>query len=159
MQPSPSGPFNTYEEFVAALSSSARLATAMSCDLKHFTAQASVYLLRMESILLACNGSQRVFTHLDPSVGNTIIRPIPGLEGEEDWEVTLIDWADSGWFPAWMQAVSFNEKLTMITTMNDLNTKERDQFLAHIAKSFGEDCTEQVDLFKDLARHIYFCLL
>jgi thiamine kinase-like enzyme len=115
MDPESSGPFDTYEEFVAALCSSARLCTAMMCGLPDFTDRESLYLQEMESTFPACNERQPVFTHLDPQLRNTIVRRIPGLEGEEDWEVTLIDWEHSGWFPAWMQAWAFEEKLEMMT--------------------------------------------
>ncbi|KAH7063876.1 hypothetical protein BKA63DRAFT_483297 [Paraphoma chrysanthemicola] len=36
-------------------------------------------------------------------------------ESAEDWEATLIDWADAGWWPAWMQAVTLHETMNMCT--------------------------------------------
>jgi thiamine kinase-like enzyme len=159
MQPGMAGPFDTYEEFVAALCSSARLTTAMGCCLKDFDARESYWLPQMESTLLACNGRQPVFTHMDPSIWNTIIRPIPGRQGEEDWEVTLIDWEYTGWFPAWLQTWSFIDKLIMITTDHTLKSEETRQYIGHVVKNLGEDYTEQVDLFRNLAEHIDYGLL
>lgn len=169
MDPESSGPFDTYEEFVAALCSSARLCTAMMCELPDFTDRESLYLQKMESTLPACNGRQPVFTHLDPQLRNTIVRRIPGPEGDEDWEVTLIDWEHSGWFPAWMQAWAFEEKLEMMTVTGgkvnrdfsnvSSNEEEMVHFTTQIVKSFGEDYALQEDLYKDLREHIVYSLL
>ncbi|KAF1919398.1 hypothetical protein BDU57DRAFT_469409 [Ampelomyces quisqualis] len=159
MQPGPSGPFDTYEEFVAALTSSAHLIRAMAINTDDFHPEEVALLSRMGSELLRCNGRQPVFTHMDPSVGNTIIRLIPGPEGEEDWEVTLIDWAESGWLPAWMQSWCLREKLTMETTMHDPNGKESDQYVEYVTKNLEGDYTKQLQLFDELRKGILYGLL
>jgi hypothetical protein len=51
-------------------------------------------------ILTSSRGLGPKFTHIDPGLHNILIRKIVQDNGTEDWEVTLIDWADSGWFPA-----------------------------------------------------------
>jgi len=159
MQPGPAGPYDTYEEFVAALMSSARLTTAMMTQFEDFWPEQSDALSRMESGLRACNGRRPVFTHMDPSVHNTVIRQIVKPGGEEDWEVTLIDWAEAGWLPAWMQTWCLKEKLNMITTMETPNAAEALEYVEYVATHLGEDYTDQRELFEDLRRDISYGLL
>jgi hypothetical protein len=159
VQQSASGPFDTYEESTTALTSSARMIQAVRNRLPEFHSSESNALSRMGTTLRSCNGRQPVFTHMDPNVGNTIIRQIVGPEGRADWEVTLIDWSEAGELPAWMQTRCLKEKLTMMSSIEDPNAEETRQFVEYVATCLGEDYTDQIELFVDLQHNLICGLL
>ncbi|KAH5197676.1 hypothetical protein HBI18_109490 [Parastagonospora nodorum] len=159
MQPGASGPFDTYEEFITALTTSARGIQAVGNILPEFHSSELNALSRMETTLRSCNGRQPVLTHMDPSVGNTIIRQIVGPEGKEDWEVTLIDWSEAGWLPAWMQTWCLKETLTMVSSVEKINAAETLEYVEYVATRLGEDYTDQRELFVDLQHNLTYGLL
>ncbi|KAH9876404.1 hypothetical protein J1614_003535 [Plenodomus biglobosus] len=61
--------------------------------------------------------SRPTFTNVDPALDNIIVRQVQNTQdGTEDWEVTLIDWAYSGWYPEWVQADTLNESVGFWTS-------------------------------------------
>lgn len=99
------GPYNTYENCISAMYTAAKLQASVCHNGKDLTTEADSSLSNFKRTLTACMGHKPTLTHLDPSLQNIIVRPIQGTEEHaSDWEVTLIDWADFGWLPAWMQA-------------------------------------------------------
>jgi hypothetical protein len=165
--PGLAGPYDTYEDFVAALSNAVHLVRTLSSRVEEFFPQESLYLSQIESTLLTCNGRQPTFTHLDPAKHNIIARPFTNSHSEEDWEVTLIDWAYSGWCPAWLQAVSLWQRLWtgwvpltpwkpgVVHTYPEL----KDDLSREVASTFDEDYTAQVEFFKLMSDKIRYTFL
>jgi hypothetical protein len=156
MKPEYHGPFNTYEEFVAALTSTIYMSAAIGTKGNDFHPILASDLSPVESTLVTCNGRQPTFTHLDPGMQNIMVRPIAGPQGTEDWEVTLIDWAYSGWCPAWVQAVSIQEKMHVFSGLKD---EGRDQMVKAILDSFGEDYTGLVEMFIYFNQYSIYCIM
>jgi hypothetical protein len=154
VQPGLAGPYDTYEDFVAALSSAVHLVVATRSYAEEFHHTEELPLSQLKNMLLTCNGRQPTFTHLDTAMHNIIARSFVNADGEEDWEVTLIDWADSGWCPAWVQAVSLHEKL-----WTGFYPNAKDDLSRQVLSTFGEDYTAQVDFFKILRDKTHYAFL
>jgi hypothetical protein len=69
-----------------------------------------IFLSEYKLALETCTPVDRkpVFTHVDPGLKNIILRRTHNHP--PDWEVTLIEWAGAGWFPAWVQGASFAQR-------------------------------------------------
>ncbi|KAF2818285.1 hypothetical protein CC86DRAFT_238921, partial [Ophiobolus disseminans] len=99
-----SGPYKTYEEFISALKTGAEVQCSISSWGSNFAPGVPLWLDKFVPTLATANGREPVFTHIDPALRNMIIRPLEGtMATAKDYEVILIDWSFSGWFPAWMQ--------------------------------------------------------
>jgi len=128
----PCGPYDTYEEFAAAVIRSGETCALVSILSEKERLPEDVELLLSEYKLALETSTARepFFTHVDPGPKNTVVRRIPGTQDHApDWEVTLIDWAGAGWFPAWVQGACFKNR-------------------------YGITDIQQQKLYPDLANHI-----
>lgn len=140
-------PYDTYDAFAQAAYNAAELSAAkryISPDL--YEDQVSD-LIAFKSVLNCCAGRDPRFTHLDIQMRNMIATPIGGSsEGDaQDWEVTMIDWADAGWFPAWAQAVLLRGKLHLFTQDMKDHEEERFELVDAIWKDLGEQSYANVE--------------
>jgi hypothetical protein len=99
------GPFNTYEEIVSAMfyswvKSQSLNYTSLVWDDTFESDTAELF-----SLIAGFEPHEPKFTWIDPKPANIIIQPIQKDDGTEDWDVVLIDWEYSGWYPAWVQAM------------------------------------------------------
>jgi hypothetical protein len=147
-----SGSYDTYEDFASAVSTSTELtATMCSFTLQWHPIEESC-LSTIMLTLLTCTGRQPTLTHMDPGPKNIIVRQVKGKDSDDDdWEATFIDWADCGWYPAYMQTVAFH----LLTDMIDMGPfcavpEAEEQFLSKILQNMEDPYTEQVSLFKKL---------
>ena len=123
------GPYNTYENCVSGMYTASELQESMWHDGKDLTTEAELALSNFKRTLTTGKGHEPTLTHLDPSLQNIIVRPLQGTEGpESDWEVTLIDWADLGWLPGWMQAVAFSQQVVMFHGWEEPDEHAKIQF-------------------------------
>ncbi|KAF2878228.1 hypothetical protein BDV95DRAFT_533480 [Massariosphaeria phaeospora] len=80
---------------------------------------------------------------------------IPATEtSAEDWEVTLIDWADCGWYPAWMQIVAFSQCIHMFTDDADIDWDARKHFVENALQNIEDPYLEQIELVKTANRRL-----
>ena len=96
------GPYNTYEEFASAIYRSFELHRAYS-DEKGFPPSYAATMAKLQSMCSDWDPHEPTFTWMDPKPMNVIAQPIKGHDGNEDWEVVLLDWECCGWYPAWLQ--------------------------------------------------------
>jgi hypothetical protein len=106
------GPYETYEEFTSAVIRSAEVSAMISRVQKgeQLYEDQDTFLSEYKLALETCTPTdcEPVLTHVDPGLKNIIFRHTHNHP--PDWEVTLIDWAGAGWFPAWVQGVSFVQR-------------------------------------------------
>ncbi|KAI8941570.1 hypothetical protein NX059_002785 [Plenodomus lindquistii] len=137
----PCGPYADYKEFCTAVLKAAQLHAAR--DLRKFEEVPELLepLLELEAKMETWD-STPVFTHIDPAFKNIIVRKVETSDGPTDWEVTLIDWAHCGWYPAWMQAVAFS--ILRIITIDYVkcsgisHDEERREIMEVISQSYGK---------------------
>jgi hypothetical protein len=168
------GPYKTYEEFLSALNTGVEVQRSISNLGVDFRPEVPLWVDKLVPTLAASNGREPVFTHTDPALRNMIIRPLEGtMATARDYEVTLIDWAYSGWLPAWMQMVAFDKKLTM-HDMDALRKGNYDfdengriigidkepykQLMAKIAHGLGNPSEEERKFFGDFGMQTDYCL-
>lgn len=145
---SPCGPYNTYEECISAMHRAAEVQVAMCNIVEDLYPHQETLLLKFKPTLTTCNGHEPTLTHLDPSLRNIIVRRTQGSKKHvANWEVTLIDWADMGWLPAWMQAVALDHKVCMFNAHGRDNLAKQ-EFMENVTRAFQEPYTEQKRLFK-----------
>jgi aminoglycoside phosphotransferase (APT) family kinase protein len=167
LEPGMAGPYDTYEDFVAALSNSLHLVRALCSYLEEFHPLESLALSQFESTLLTFNACQPTFTHVDPALHNIIARQFTNSRGEEDWEVTLIDWEYSGWFPAYFQAVTLWERLWTgwfpiakgPWKPGETYPEQKDDLSREVTSTLEEDYTAQVEFFKLMGEKIDYITL
>lgn len=104
------GPFNTYEELVSAMfyawvNFQALNYTSLVWDDTFESDTAELF-----SLIAGFEPQEPKFTWIDPKPANVIVQPIQKDDGTEDWDVVLIDWEYSGWYPAWVQAMQVEKK-------------------------------------------------
>ncbi|KAJ4365484.1 hypothetical protein N0V95_000419 [Ascochyta clinopodiicola] len=108
-----SGPYETYADFTAAVMRSAEVCAILGRRQQGEQLREEQDSLLSEYQLALETSTDRtpVFTHVDPALKNRIFRRIPATPDRPvDWEVTLIDWAGAGWFPAWVQGAAFVQR-------------------------------------------------
>lgn len=132
------GPYDTYEEYVAAVISSAEvncIIGGVNKGERLFEDQElmlSEYKLGLET----CTVRKPVFTHVDPDPKNIIFRRIPETQDQAaDFEVTLIDWDGAGWLPAWVQGACFQANISMHDSVGNYN---EDDNLAFVDRFYGD---------------------
>jgi hypothetical protein len=150
------GPYHTYEDLVSAIYTSAELTGTICCGSKDWVGSQEACLAAIKSTLTGCKGSQPTLTHLDPAGKNIIIRRVEGTDGEDEvWEATFIDWADCGWYPAWMQTVAFHTQGYMdgegdMTEQEETKAlREMERWRNSVLQGFEDPYEEQVSLFKE----------
>ncbi|KAH7396670.1 hypothetical protein DE146DRAFT_756379 [Phaeosphaeria sp. MPI-PUGE-AT-0046c] len=151
----PSGLYNTYEDFLSALYRAVEICAVTLKSGPELHPDTASPLSRFNDTRATCKGTRPVFTHVNPHLMNIIVRPFYNTEeNTEDWEVTLIDFEDCGFLPAWMQAVTLRERLNMWSKGNSDFGQDNDEewlhFLNTIIQGFGEDYTEQVEYMHNL---------
>ncbi|EAT83029.1 hypothetical protein HBI56_070280 [Parastagonospora nodorum] len=102
------GPYETYEEFCAAIYRARQLKDAMSNSLPEWHPTDAELTARFISTLSGWAPNEPKFTWIDPQITNIIARQVTADDGSEDWEVFLIDWEGTGWYPAWLQGVQLS---------------------------------------------------
>lgn len=88
-------------------------------------------------------------------------RPIFNADGNGDvvdWEVILIDWADSGWYPTWVQAVAVWQRLQICIEEEFLEEKQ-DQFKELVLNDFEQSFSKHIELFKILELRTGYSIL
>jgi serine/threonine protein kinase len=163
------GPFDSIRDFLSETVYSMLVTAVTGSLLPEFTCNELEHIAHYESTLATCSGTKPIFTHSDPSLHNIIARPI---RDGQDWEVTLIDWAWCGWYPAYMQTVflhayiglrrpineiveeSDDKVMTKIqqfyASIGELDVEATDHFLGTIERSFEELYSEQLKLIKEM---------
>ncbi|KAI8940717.1 hypothetical protein NX059_001983 [Plenodomus lindquistii] len=159
------GPYDSYADFCNAAMASFRrdVAISLSCPFTEEEDHARQLLLlsELESKMASWHAiSQPTFTHIDPNPNNIIVRQIQDSQGGEDWEVTFIDWAHCGWFPKWMQAVTWREAYHIGAEAPDgswkVHTQEAKEMREMVFQQMGEETyDEQVDLFGRMNEHCH----
>jgi hypothetical protein len=99
------GPYKTYEEYCAALYRARQVQNAISNDVKEWYQGEQELNAELVSVLSGWEPHEPKLTWMDPALANVVARQIQGDDGSEDWEVTLIDWELTGWYPAWVQGM------------------------------------------------------
>jgi aminoglycoside phosphotransferase (APT) family kinase protein len=146
------GPYNNYRDMLSASIHKLKVQAVTCYDNPKFLGKEIEYITQFESTLATCSGHEPTFTHPDPALHNIIARPI---RDGEDWEVTLIDWEDSGWHPAWMQAVAFRLRLDIVDKQ-EINREETDHFVGKVLESFGESYSEQFEVFEQMLFTLHY---
>lgn len=153
----PSDPYDTYENFISDACANAQVSRALGGSREEWNAKDVEYLSKMERILRNCTGMMPTFTHVSPALQNIIVKPLGG-SGEDavDWEVTLIDWANRGWFPAWAQAVTLNDRFYLSTPDQVDHRPELDEAMEVFCANFEESYSEQIALFDELEEKLFY---
>ncbi|KAH9879246.1 hypothetical protein J1614_002685 [Plenodomus biglobosus] len=150
------GPFDSYGDFCKTVVATARFRAASSAFKFEDNPEKVLVLSDLESKIESWSNSRPTFTHIDISPGNVIVRQIQNPDdGNEDWEVTMIDWANSGWYPQWMQAVTIEHSLH-VYDLEDCYPEERPELLELISEFWEESYTEQVELFIRLSDLLHY---
>jgi hypothetical protein len=136
------GPYDNYRDLLSASIDTLHVLSVLGYESPEFLSNEPEHIAQVESTLATCSGLEPTFTHLDPAMNN-IIRPI---RDGEDWEVTWIDWEDSGWLPAYMQVVAIRNKLFLARGYEDLR-EETNQMMGKVYESFPESYTKQLEIF------------
>lgn len=103
------GPYNTYEEFCSVIYRAYELAHAAQGRGTEWHPVHMPNMLKLQSVMQGWDPHEPKFTWIDPKLMNMVARPIKGDDGNEDWEVYLIDWECCGWYPAWVQSLRFKQ--------------------------------------------------
>lgn len=145
----PHGPYRSYNDFVSSMLSAAEHIAAIVPHTEFWDPDESACLSEFRHFLAtSLRGHEPKFTHIDPGLHNILIRKVVQDNGVEDWEVTLIDWADSGWFPAWMQSVSFDEKTYMRTNDKEGGCAAKKDFVEKVLQGLGDKYSEYIEVFQ-----------
>jgi hypothetical protein len=152
------GPYNTYEEFLSAMyrciELSAALQTGGTDEIEPYLTES---LEKFISTLATRKGRQPVYTHVDPSFNNFIVRPLEGtMKDAKDYEVTFIDWSQSGWFPAYMQSIAFENKLILNHPYDPDDEEARSLFMQRLLPGLGDLFVEQLEVFEDIGRKLLY---
>lgn len=150
-----SGPYATYEDCISAMYDSAELSIALNTNQSHLCSEDELLLAEFRRLTTESTGREPTLTHLDSTWANIVIQELPGPEGQEsDWEVTLIDWADMGWLPAWMQAVAISRNIGMFTGDPEapVDFVEKSKAVKLVSRSFEEPFDELKKNFVELCR-------
>jgi hypothetical protein len=99
------GPFKTYEEFISAVYRTDQVRRATANPRPEWRPVDVENAAKLRSIFPGWNPHEPKLTWVDPKITNMIARQINGDDGSEDWEVFLIDWECTGWYPAWVQGL------------------------------------------------------
>lgn len=156
----PRGPYNTYDEFVSAILKTIQLQTALRrFDQESFNLSEAAFLSEARRFLATCpRGHEPKLTHIDPALRNILIRKVIQKDGAEDWEVTFIDWAEMGWYPAWMQSIAIQRQTELSKNGEWFEVPERKDFIRKVLEGSGDDYSEYMEFFKELDRKLQFAL-
>jgi hypothetical protein len=100
------GPYKTYEEYCAALYRARQVHYAVAySDMDDDDMEEPDPMAEFVSKFPGWTPHEPKLTWIDPKVDNLIARRVDADDGSEDWEVFLIDWEGTGWYPAWVQGM------------------------------------------------------
>lgn len=154
------GPYDNYDDFVSAMYATAELHAARLQVQSEWSPALESTLSIFKSTLAACTGRQPTLTHLDPGLYNIIVRKVQGTEkSTKEWEAILIDWAEFGWYPAWMQSVAFNGQITMWTDKKGVDFTANKEFCQMVMGGLDDPYLEQVELFDLMYRRACYALM
>jgi hypothetical protein len=108
------GPYKTYEEFISAIYRAWQVQRAISNRLPEWVPADVECTTKFMSIFPCWDPHEPKLTWIDPKITNMIARQIKGDDGSEDWEVFLIDWECSGWYPAWVQGLQVTSRSPIV---------------------------------------------
>ena len=158
----PHGPYKAYEDLLTDMYTAFELGNAFRVSEGPVEPLADEW--RPEQVPLmeafkpafrACGGREPKLTHVDPSMQNMIVRPLDGstLQDATDYEVTFIDWADLGWYPAWAQLAQIQSgiqgRFFDSVTWND-HTELEEQFVARVAQDMESSYVQLLELLPKL---------
>ncbi|KAF1915284.1 hypothetical protein BDU57DRAFT_451817 [Ampelomyces quisqualis] len=151
------GPYDTYDEFFSAMFTAAELQLSMNDNLVGWHPRAESYLSKFKHVLSTCTGRQPTLTHLDPGLYNIIVNKVQGEKGNTDhWEIILIDWAEFGWYPAWMQSVAFDSQICFWSNEEQKRIfASTEEALGMLSRGFDNAYPEQVEVFRLIDREGY----
>jgi hypothetical protein len=99
------GPYKTYEEYCSAMYRAQQVQNAIGSSGMEWHPKEPELMAQFMSVFPGWGPHEPKLTWMDPSITNIIARQIKGDDGSEDWEVYLIDWEYTGWYPAWLQGM------------------------------------------------------
>lgn len=145
------GPYDTYEDCISAMYTSAEhRVTIMDWGEEHIP-EAELYLPKFKRTLSEWGSHEPTLTHLDLQLSNFIVQSgKKSGENADDWEVVIIDWAEAGWLPAWMQAVSLSQRFGLAIGDYKVDKRGTTEFIQRVTQKFEEPYSEQMAFFQDL---------
>jgi hypothetical protein len=108
------GPYKTYEEFISAIYRAWHVRTAISNNSPEWHPADVECNAKFMSIFPGWKPHEPKLTWVDPKITNMIARQIKGEDGSEDWDVFLIDWECTGWYPAWVQGLQNDSRSNIL---------------------------------------------
>lgn len=108
------GPYKTYEEFVSAIYRAWQVKQAVSYSSTEWWPRDVELTTKFMSIFPGWDPHEPKLTWVDPKITNMIARQIKRDDGSEDWEVFLIDWECTGWYPAWVQGLQIDSRSNIL---------------------------------------------
>ncbi|KAF2785817.1 hypothetical protein K505DRAFT_368773 [Melanomma pulvis-pyrius CBS 109.77] len=148
------GPYNTYEDLVSAMFTTAELNAAISMSGEDFPERVPRILSTLKSNLMKWEEDHEpTLTHLYPCTNNFVVRSFEE-DGETNWEVVMDSWNQLCWLPPWAQAVANFESMFYF---DNGGTKQRiSETLIHEASQcFQKPYDDQVEYFKELKKINY----
>lgn len=142
------GPYDSYEEFVSALSRATWLRRAYACMLPTFLEEEIAAINEHEADLFRTTSARPVLTHVDPTFRNIIVRP---GDGEDDWELIMVDMEGLAWLPAWLQPLYCVERSLW-------DGERKPFFMEAMARIFGESFEEDIERYDKLEKWISYTL-
>lgn len=150
------GPYNTFDDFISAMyvCTEHDLATQNLAD--EFFPEEVEFLSKFKHVLGKTRGFKPVLTFLDLKWDNLIVRPIKGEDGEaiKDWEITLIDWHDCGWLPAFMQFAALEARIMLF---GEDDAKFRQRVYANFEEAYTY--TEELKFLEDGRYHANYTFI
>ena len=157
------GPYSSYDEFCQATCTSAELQSGCFLQPGFLEEQTRQELLAKLKKTIYTWSSRPTFTHVDPHGRNTIVRRIPDTtgDGQDSWEVTLIDWEGAGWFPDWFQKTMLYECtwFTTVVAYKAIQHKKEDhEYLEMVSGAWDKSYEEQQTLFRELKDSLMYMI-
>ncbi|KAF1920709.1 hypothetical protein BDU57DRAFT_487756 [Ampelomyces quisqualis] len=137
------GPYKTYKGFCAAINRANQAMKSVGYGGMLWPPKHQEITTKLMSIFPDWAPHEPKLTWIDPKLANLVVRQVKANDGSEDWEVTLIDWECTGWYPAWVQALQVHCRfgVTLIDRGPPLTiTAYRDaEITAAVLKSFDPE--------------------
>ncbi|KAH3960480.1 hypothetical protein HBI68_195730 [Parastagonospora nodorum] len=139
------GPYKTYEEYCAAMYRALQLQRAIGSAGIEWAPNQPRSLAEFTSVFPGWEPHEPKYTWIDPSIRNIIARQTKTKEydGIEDWEVFLIDWEYSGWYPAWLQGMQINRRGSIVLhdpdNLEKVNLYRKSELVPIMLKEFDPE--------------------
>jgi hypothetical protein len=113
------GPYDDLDSFVSAWYDNFDLRLASGCFREEpcealWDSSLVEHFSRFKPLLSGTAERRPVLTHMDLAMKNIIARQIKRADGQDDWEVTFVDWDSFRWLPPYMQHASLREKTSFL---------------------------------------------